>query len=372
MSLFNIQLNLVIFCIILLELIIFFTQLSSFLARRHEKERLWHIILVGALILYNIAENLVVDMPDARIPLPIIIQIIINQGFGYLVTAYMPFYSVKTTGLPRLEFHRKYGFLFLVVPFVVFYTIYYPITRNLDNTLLYAYICTGLYAAYALIDLARVIYITPEKDRARTGERWLIFASLVFWCTSPIIGVFLGQPNWVVGVFNNAVYLLLNFTLMRQTVKKSRADYRQLQQLTLDLKKEVKIQTDEVNRQKDELVKSNEQRTNAFVNLVHETKTPITLMNNYLEEYIQKHGYNEDLLIVKRNLAKLNNDISNLFDLERYDKGLPVYNYAQVMNVSQVLMDNLVLFRNYCRKKEAEPERGGRRRRADEGGPGCH
>ncbi|KAA2243571.1 response regulator [Chitinophaga agrisoli] len=346
MLLFHIQLNLVIFCIILLEIVIFWNQLVSFLARRHEKERLWHIILVGALILYNMAENLV-EMPDKNIPLPYTLQIIINQGFGYLVTAYMPFYSVMTTGLPRLEFHRKYGFLFLVVPFIVFYTIYFPITGNLDHTLLYAYICTGAYAVYALIDLGRMIAISQrtETNKARTRERWWIFASLVFWCTSPVVGVFLGQPNWVVGVFNNVVYLLLNFTLMRQTVQKSKAEYQQLQQYALNLEKEV-------NKQTAELKKSNEQRTNAFVNLVHETKTPITLMNNYLEEYIQKHGYNEDLLIVKRNLSKLNNDISNLFDLERYDKGLPVYNYAQVMNVSQVLTDNLILFRNYSRKKK--------------------
>jgi len=160
-----------------------------------------------------------------------------------------------------------------------------------------------------------------------------------------VIGVFLEQPNWVVGVFNNIVFMLLNITLMRQTVQKSKAEYIQLQQYALNLQKEV-------NKKTTALEQSNEQRTNAFVNLVHETKTPITLINNYLEEYIQKHGYNEDLLIVKRNLAKLNNDISNLFDLERYNKGLPIYNYARVISFSQVVTDNLILFRNYCRKKK--------------------
>ncbi|GAA0562847.1 ATP-binding response regulator [Chitinophaga japonensis] len=342
----GIYLNPVIFCIILLEIIIFCNQLQSFLARRHEKERLWHLILVGLLILYNLAENLVM-LPDPRIPVPMTLQIIINQGFGYLVTAYMPYYTVKTTRLQGLEFHRKYGFLFLVVPFLVFYVGYFPVTRDLANTLLYTYIITASYACYALFDVARVLIKTQRRERnwPLFRERAWIYASLVFWCSSPVIGVFLGQPNWVVGVFNNVVFMLLNITLMRQTVQKSRAEYTQLQQYALNLEKEV-------NKQTAELKRSNEQRTNAFVNLVHETKTPITLMNNYLEEYIQQHGYNEDLLIVKRNLAKLNNDISNLFDLERYNKGLPIYNYAQVISFSQVATDNLVLFRNYCRKKK--------------------
>jgi len=341
----GIRLNPVIFCIILLEIIIFCNQLQSFLARRHEKERLWHLILVGLLILYNLAENLVI-LPDRRIPVPITLQIIINQGFGYLVTAYMPYYTVKTTRLQGLAFHRKYGFLFLVVPFFIFYVGYFPVTRDLSNTLLYTYIITACYACYALFDVARVLIKTHRRERnwPLFWERAWIYASLVFWCSSPVIGVFLGQPNWVVGVFNNIVFMLLNIILMRQTVQKSKAEYMQLQQYALNLEKEV-------NKQTAELKRSNEQRTNAFVNLVHETKTPITLMNNYLEEYIQQHGYNEDLLIVKRNLAKLNNDISNLFDLERYHKGLPIYNYAQVISFSQVVTDNLALFRNYFRKK---------------------
>lgn len=342
----GIRLNPVTFCIILLEIIIFCNQLLSFLARRHEKERLWHLILVGLLILYNMAENLVI-LPDPHIPVPVTLQIIINQGFGYLVTAYMPYYGVKTTRLRGLEFHRKYGFLFLVMPFFIFYVCYFPITHNLPKTLLYTYIITASYACYALFDVARVIIKTHRRERnwPLFWERAWIYASLVFWCSSPVIGVFLGQPNWVVGVFNNIVFMLLNIILMRQTVQKSKAEYMQLQQYALNLEKEVDKQTAELKR-------SNEQRTHAFVNLVHETKTPITLMNNYLEEYIQKHGYNEDLLIVKRNLAKLNNDISNLFDLERYHKGLPIYNYARVISFSQVVTDNLVLFRNYSRKKK--------------------
>ena len=346
MLFFGIRLNLVIFCIILLEIIIFCNQLQSFLARRHEKERRWHLILVGLLILYNLAENLMI-LPDPHIPVPITLQIIINQGFGYLVTAYMPYYCVKTTRLQGLEFHRKYGFLFLVVPFFVFFVCYFPVTHDLPNTLLYTYIITAAYACYALFDLARVLIKTHrrEKNWPVFRERLWIYASLFFWCSSPVIGVFLEQPNWVVGVFNNIVFMLLNVTLLRQTVQKSKEEYIKLQQYTLDLEKEVKKKTIA-------LETSNEQRTNAFVNLVHETKTPITLMNNYLEEYIQKHGYNEDLLIVKRNLAKLNNDISNLFDLERYNKGLPIYNYAQVISFSQVVTDNLILFRSYCQKKK--------------------
>ncbi|MVT07994.1 ATP-binding response regulator [Chitinophaga tropicalis] len=346
MLFYNIPFNPVIFWIILAEIIIFFTQLLSWLGRPHEKQRLWHVTFVGLLIIYNLAENMF-DMPDSRIPLPTMLQIIINQGAGYVVTAYIPFYCYKTMNLPTLRFHGVYGFLFLLVPFLVFYCIYLPITGNLDNTLIYTYSITGMYAIAAILhgSLATARQYKREKNKALLLERIWILASLFFWCSSPVIGVFLGQPNWIVGVFNNVVYMLMNIVLMRQTVRQSKAEYLQLQSANITLAEKVKERTAQLER-------STEQRTNAFVNLVHETKTPITLMNNHLEEYIHKQGYNEDLLIVKRNLDKLNNDISNLFDLERYNKGLPVYNYSQVVNFSEILKDNLLLFRSYCEKKK--------------------
>lgn len=345
MLFYNIPLHPVILCIILVEVVIFSNQLLSWLARPHEKQRLWHVILVGLLIIYNLAENLIV-MPDSNIPLPTLVQIIINQGAGYVVTTYIPFYCYKTMNLPGLRFHGKYGYLFLLVPFLVFYCVYFPISGNLDNTLIYTYILTGLYAIVALVhgSLETAKQFRAERSQKALWERIWILASLFFWCSSPAMGVFLGQPNWVVGIFNNIIYMLMNIVLMRQTVQLSKAEYQQLQSANITLAEKVRERTAQ-------LEKSNEQRTNAFVNLVHETKTPITLMNNYLEEYIHKHGYSEDLLIVKRNLDKLNNDISNLFDLERYNKGLPIYNYAQVVNFSELLEDNLLLFRSYCQKK---------------------
>jgi hypothetical protein len=47
------------------------------------------------------------------------------------------------------------------------------------------------------------------------------------------------------------------------------------------------------------------------VNLAHETKTPLILINDYLEEYIHRNGESEELSIVKRSIEKLSNDIIN-------------------------------------------------------------
>jgi DNA-binding NarL/FixJ family response regulator/nitrogen-specific signal transduction histidine kinase len=131
---------------------------------------------------------------------------------------------------------------------------------------------------------------------------------------------------------------------MVKSVKLFLAEHDELQESKRTLTQKVKEKTRD-------LEKANEQRTNALVNLVHETKTPLTLIKNYLEEYINKYGYKEELGIVKNNIDKLNKDISNLFDLERYNKGFVIYNHNQGANFSRILRDNLVLFKNYCRSK---------------------
>jgi DNA-binding NarL/FixJ family response regulator len=95
-----------------------------------------------------------------------------------------------------------------------------------------------------------------------------------------------------------------------------------------------------------------EQKTNTFVNLAHETKTPLTLINNYLEEYISNNNPSEELDIVKRNLDKLSSDIVNLFDLEKFNKGFAFYNHNLVCNFSEILKDSVILFKQYGNSNE--------------------
>ena len=81
---------------------------------------------------------------------------------------------------------------------------------------------------------------------------------------------------------------------------------------------------------------------------VHETKTPLTLVNNYLEEYISKYGSVEELDIIKGGVNKMIKDVTGLFDIERFTKGIDVYNHDQVTNFSEILKNSFVLIEYYC------------------------
>ncbi|WP_346317047.1 ATP-binding protein [Chitinophaga sp. YIM B06452] len=342
-----IHINLVILVIIVLEIAIFVNQLLFYMARPYEKNRLYHVILTGLLIVYNMCENLLI-MPDPRIPLPIMAQNIISDSAGYFLTMYVPFYCYKTLGLEKLRWHGKYGYLFLLVPTIFMYFIHYPIYNDFEFTAKYSYYAPAMYAIVALTATFRAIRAKYREDHNKAGyrERLWIFVAVVIWCISPAIDELWSTQKWIISaIFNNVNFLLMSGFFMRQTIKRFLVEYDLLQRSNTTLSEKVKERTIQLER-------SNEQRTNTLVNLVHETKTPLTLINNYLEEYINKHGYEKELAIVKNNIDKLNKDISNLFDLERYNKGFVIYNHGQVANFSRILTDNLVLFKVYCQKKQ--------------------
>jgi len=100
--------------------------------------------------------------------------------------------------------------------------------------------------------------------------------------------------------------------------------------------------------------KANEERTNTFINLAHETKTPLTLINNYLEEYVRKNGTNDDIEIIKWNVQRLTTDIVNFFDIERFNKGFAIYDHNQVTNLSDLLSNRISLFKSYASNKGIE------------------
>lgn len=118
----------------------------------------------------------------------------------------------------------------------------------------------------------------------------------------------------------------------------------EIQALNLNLKEKVLERTKEL-----ELM--HQQQTTTFVNILHETKTPLTLINNYIEEYTSKVENTPELEIIKNNIGKLSKDISNMFDLEKFNKGIEAYNHTQVTDLSGLINENLVLFQHFAAKK---------------------
>ncbi|MEO6707595.1 MAG: ATP-binding protein [Ginsengibacter sp.] len=339
------QMHIITFMFVSIEIVIFFYLIIYKLSRPDYKSTFLNIILIALLIIYNVSGGL---LPDPNLPGSIFIQEIIAYGTGFITPCYFPYYVYKAFSLEKMKFHSHKGvYIFLILPYLLF-VIVFAVNNNLESAkdLL---ILPVLYALWVIISMVKAIRFKYKNDfssRQSKEEMAALLVSITPWVMLPVIAYFnIGQA--AEAFITNLGFLSLFALQMKRHIREMRTEHerlisseKKLLNYNVNLKKEVEKRTKEL-----EII--SEQKTNTFINLAHETKTPLTLINNYLEEYISKNIPSEELDIVKRNLDKLSSDIVNLFDLEKFNKGFAFYNHNLVCNFSEILKDSVILFKHY-------------------------
>ncbi len=346
------QMHIVTFIFVCIELVIFFYLLIYRIARPDDKTAYLNILLIFFLIVYNVTGGL---LPDTNLPGSYFVQIIIAYATGFITPCFFPYYVYKAFGLEKMKFHAYKGvFLFIIAPYLTFVLVL-GITNNMDNAKV-LFIFPVLYALWVIYTLVKAICFKYQNDFSSMDskeEMGVLLLSLTPWVGLPVIDFFnLGQG--VEASITNIGFLLLFALQMKRHIIKIRTEHTRLtesEQQLLDWNTNLRTQVENRTR---ELEKVNEQRTITFVNLAHETKTPLTLINNYLEDYISKHENSEELFIVKRNMDKLSTDIVNFFDIEKFNKGIAVYNHTLITNFSEIVKDTTILFKQYVSNRNIE------------------
>lgn len=343
------EMHVITFVFSALEIVMFFYQLIFFISRPTDKSRLRYLILLFLLIVYNIVGGL---LPDNNIDIPVKLQNCFSYSTGFLMAAYFPYYFYKGFELKDLRFHTYYGWcIYLLFPYILFVYLYY----KTDDLVFAAQLGMSIPILYSLILFYSITKSVIRKYKENKGnsdvmEMVGLYIAYSAWFGVPIVTYFQASQAYEY-LCSNTGFFVMSILFVRKTVHQQRYEYNKLQELNDSLTEKVKERT----RQ---LELSNEQKTTFFVNLAHETKTPLTLIKNYFDEYISKLDSPDDLAdelkVVKSNIDKLSNDIVNFFDVERFNKGLEVYNHRFISNFSRVLADNLVLFKVYCSKKKIQ------------------
>ncbi len=346
------QMHIVTFIFVSIEIVIFFYLVIYKLARPDDKTASLNIFLISFLIIYNVTGGL---LPDPNLPGSQFLQLAIAYFTGFITPCYFPYYVYQAFGLEKMKFHAYKGvYLFLILPYFIF-IIALAVSNNLDTTknFLVLPVPYALWVIYSLIRAIKYKYQNEFSTHESKEELMVLFLSISSWIGLPFIDYFnLGQT--VEAPITNVGFLLLLGLQVKRNIRDLRKEHQMLIDSEMQLLNWNTTLQKEVDKRTKELEKINEQKTNTFINLAHETKTPLTLINNYLEEYINKNGNSKELSVVKKNIEKLSNDIVNFFDLERFNKGIPIYNHDQVSNFSEILKDNLVLYKEYSKKRNIE------------------
>jgi signal transduction histidine kinase len=122
-------------------------------------------------------------------------------------------------------------------------------------------------------------------------------------------------------------------------------EYKELSILKEDLGDKVKARTKE-------LEMANTQKTNAFINLAHEIKTPLTLINNSIKNLSLRVGETAELMEIKYNISQLQRDAVNFLDSEKLERGQIFYDNDKAINLSEMLTRKIQSFRKLAEKKQ--------------------
>jgi signal transduction histidine kinase len=96
-----------------------------------------------------------------------------------------------------------------------------------------------------------------------------------------------------------------------------------------------------------ELEAVNNHRTTAFVNVAHEIKTPLTILNNLVNIYIKKYGNNSDLKEIKNWIEILIKEAVIFLDVEKFTMGKILYENEKTINLSELLIEKIDSFKTY-------------------------
>jgi signal transduction histidine kinase/DNA-binding NarL/FixJ family response regulator len=241
--------------------------------------------------------------------------------------------------------------LFLVIPLIIFVAVF-AWTKDLKvaQNVFIIPLLYGFWIIYLLFRSIRHKYNNNLNSTESKQELIVLLLSISPWVSLPVIDVLnLGQATET--SITNFGFLLLFSLQVKRNIRQFRIDHEKLidsenklRDLNTNLQQEVMKRTKE-------LEEANQLKTRNFINLVHETKTPLTLIKNYLDEYINKYGSAEELEIIKSGIDKLAEDVINLFDIERFSKGIDVYRHNKISNFSEILNKSLPLFKYYCDKQ---------------------
>lgn len=233
MKVFGTEMLLITFIFAILEIVMFFYQFIHYLSRPQEKQRLYYLILLFLLIIYNITGGL---FPDPEINLSIVAQNSIAYGSGFLMASYFPYYFYKGFDLKRLRFHAVYGvLLFFIVPYLVFFVIVYSINQNLDFAIKNGIIVPFFYSIVVLWAILRAIRIKYQDDKSHANfiEVIAVYMAVIPWVMMTVIAYFnLGQ--FVEVICTNGGFVVITVLFISKSVTNARLEYQKLMDLTIN------------------------------------------------------------------------------------------------------------------------------------------
>ncbi|WP_051292624.1 response regulator transcription factor [Olivibacter sitiensis] len=215
------------FLFIGLEAFMLFYQLVSIINRPSNKHRLYFIVLLLLLIVYNFLGWVISDQTALSQGSKIYFNII-AYGSGFLLSSYIPFYFFKGLELKNMKFHAHYGtWLFIFLPFIIFLCIEYPLTQDLEQSVQHAVVLPFFYSIVLIIQMYRAIYIKFKYQFDLSSEAYLTYLAVIPWVTLPAI-TFFQYPHAIEIWPTNIGMAIIAIIFVRNDIRQQREEDKRL------------------------------------------------------------------------------------------------------------------------------------------------
>lgn len=224
MTVFGTDMHLATFIFVVCEVLFFVSQLVLYLQNPAEKNRQYYLILLGLLIIYNIAGGL---FPDPELAISMNLQINLAYGTGFVMGAYFPYYFYRVFELDDLRWHARIGvWIFLIVPFLLFFCIGLPLLDNLPATIWYGLAIPLVYAIYMIVLLFLSIR-KKFKGSQNSLEAILTYAAAVPWVLLPLFS-YVDASQFVEVICTNGGFIIITFLFIRNMIFENRKVFERL------------------------------------------------------------------------------------------------------------------------------------------------
>jgi signal transduction histidine kinase/DNA-binding NarL/FixJ family response regulator len=336
-----------------------FNQIIYFISKPKDNVRLRFAILIALYIGFNLISGY---FPDKRINISYNLQVQIAYSFPILMSYYMAYYIYKL-----LDFEKFHWLLLkapiytLLIPYFILFLLPYLITKNEQLSSYLIAIVPGSYAVFAVFRINLGIRKNFEYLKKKVNHLYLKLLSANLGIIS-LITLAMAQYslNAVVEVvLVNSGLIIISIIFLVIHISDSQNDYNKLVQSENKLQEYSEQLEQKVIQRTKDLELANEQRTHTFVNLAHETRTPLTLIKNNIDE-LKKNNKNlkknKELESIRQNCERLNAQITNILNVEKSIKGYNLYNHNAVLNLSEYTESIICSFKPYSLKKNIKIE----------------
>jgi signal transduction histidine kinase/DNA-binding NarL/FixJ family response regulator len=156
-------------------------------------------------------------------------------------------------------------------------------------------------------------------------------------------------PFWFL---NNLFKIAVAFVFAYALIIRFNKEYSDLVVLKEGLEKKVAEKTSELQLAKIKIENASKMKTDYFIQVAHETKTPLTLITNYLDRYIKKSTPSEELSIIRENFRLLGESMIHFLDTEKFEKDMAGYQHDRVTDLTQLIRVKIPLYNELAKIKD--------------------